>query len=128
MTPTKSKKRPAEKQKAPVEDNLLRFTFRPPVAGISARPANVEQLNHTSGSRVSSVAATVSTITKGIKESKAIKVDFRQSLAKHTLVQTGLAQENNEHALRAGVIMKNVIEMRRGLIEIHAEGCMSQER
>ena len=128
MTPTKSKKPPAEKQKAPVEDNLLRFTFRPPVAGISARPANVEQLNHTSGSRVSSVAATVSTITKGIKESKAIKVDFRQSLAKHTLVQTGLAQENNEHALWAGVIMRDVNEMRRGLIEIHAEGCMSQER
>ena len=39
-----------------------------------------------------------------------------------------MTQENNEHALRAEVIMRYLNQMPRGPIETHAEGRMSQER
>ena len=125
---TNPQARPVDKQKNPVKDNPLRFTFRtPPVAGPSTNIADSEQLDHTPGSRISANAP-YSTITKGIKEPKAIREDFRRSLAKLTQVQSRLAEENNEHALRDDAIMRDMDEMRRGLKEIQAEGRMSQER
>ena len=87
----------ADKQENPVEHNPQRFTFRtPPMAGPSARLADTERMDHTLGSRISSTTAPDSTITKDIKESKAIREDFRHSQAKLTKVQLRLAIENNE--------------------------------
>ena len=56
---------PAKKLKTPVEDFLLRFTFRSPttVAVLSIRLANTERLDHTLGSRIGSATATDLTIT-----------------------------------------------------------------
>ena len=39
-----------------------------------------------------------------------------------TQVQSRLAGENNENAMRADVILRDMDEMRKGLLEIQAEG------
>ena len=92
------------------------------MAGSSVRLADTEQMDQTPGSRISSATAPNSNTTidtlfdyQGIKESMAIREDFRQSLAKLTQVQSLHAQENNEHSLRADLIMRDIDEMRSGL-------------
>ena len=54
--------------------------------------------------------------------------DFKNSLAQLPQVQSRLARENNEHVLMADVITRDVYEMRKGLLEIQAEGHRSQGR
>ena len=86
----------------------------------------MERSDCTQESREGSAATPESTTARSIKELKAIKEDFRQSLAKLTQVQSNFARENNEHALRADDIMRDMDEMRRGLLEIQAEGRQNQ--
>ena len=62
------------------------------------------------------------------KESQAALEDFRNSLAQFSQVHSRLSRENTEHVMRADVIMRDMDEMRKGLLEIQAEGRQSQGR
>ena len=82
---------------------------------------NFERSNHTPNSRASAETAPNSTITKIQKEMQAARKDFRNSLAQLSQVHSRLARENGEHVMRADVIMRDMDEMRKGLLEIQAE-------
>ena len=69
-----------------------------------------------------------STITKIQKESQAAMEDFRNSLAQLSQVHSRLARENGEHVMRADVIMRDMDELRKDLLEIQAEGRQNQGR
>ena len=85
---------PICKHKTPRVTNPLRFMFRTPLSsGFDARFAQLDRLARTQNTSANSVAAPDSTISKSIKESKAIKEDFSQSLSKPTEVQSRLARE-----------------------------------
>ena len=43
-------------------------------------------------------------------------------------MQSRVERENNEHAMRADAMMRNMDEMRKGLLEIQAEGRQNQGR
>ena len=62
------------------------------------------------------------------KESQAVREDFRSSLVQLSQVHSRLARENGEHAMRADAIMRGMDEMRKGLMEIQAEGRQYQGR
>ena len=70
--------------------------------------------------------ASPSSITRSIQETEAIKEDFGKSLAQLKQVLAKLMQENNDHAQRAEVLMKEMDEMRKGLVEMQMEGPISQ--
>ena len=69
-----------------------------------------------------------STITKIQKESQAAREDFRNSLVEFSKVHSRLAREKGEHVLRADMTMSDMDEMRKGLLEIQAEGRQNQGR
>ena len=83
---------------------------------------------HTPTSKTSAETPPVSTVTKIGKESQAVKENFRSSLAQLSQVHSRLARENGEHAMRADAIMRDMDEMRKGLLEIQAEGRQYQGR
>ena len=127
--PAKASSRPAENLKTTVTENPLRYVFRtPPSAGPKVNYANASQASHTPSSQASADTNLDSTITKARKEAQAIREDFQSSLAQLSQVQTKLARENNEHEMRADMIMRDMDELRRGLLEIKAEGRQNQGR
>ena len=68
-------------------------------------------------------------MTRARKETQAVREDFKNSLAQLSQVHTGLAKENKrEQAMRAYAIMRDMDEMRRGVLEIQAEGRQNQGR
>ena len=69
-----------------------------------------------------------STITRGIKETETLREDFGQSVAQLKQVDAKLTQENKDHAQRAGVMVKEIDELRKGLIEIKMEGRSRQSK
>ena len=73
-----------------------------------------------------SVASSSSTITRGIKETEAINEDLGRSMAQLKQVQANLVQENGDHAQPAEVLMKEMEELRRGVIEMKMEGHINQ--
>ena len=83
---------------------------------------------HTPSSKFSAETAPDSTVTKICKESQSVREDFRTSLAQLSQVHSRLARENGEHAMRADAIMRDMDEMRNGLLEIQAEGRQYQGR
>ena len=126
---TKALSKPAQNPPTPVEDNPLRYTFRtPPTTAPSFNSSNAERLTYTPSSEASAEAATDSTVTKITKEWQAAREDFRSSLAQLSQVHSRLARENSEHVMRADVITREMDEMRKGLLEIQAEGRQNQER
>ena len=126
--PTKALSKPAENPPTPVEDNPLQYTFRtPPTTGPSFNPSNAERLTYTPSSKTSAETAPDSTVTMIVKESQAAREDFRSSwaLLKSTLT-TGAG--NSEHVIRADVIMRDMDEMRKGILETQAERLENQGR
>ena len=59
---------------------------------------------------------------------QAARLDFQSSLDQLSQVHSRLAPENGEHVMRADVIMRDMDEMRKGLLEIPAEGRQNQGR
>ena len=127
--PAKASSRPAENLKTTVTENPLRYVFRtPPSAGPKVNYANGSRASHTPSSQASADTNLDSTIFKARKEAQAIREDFQSSLAQLAQVQRKLARENNEHEMRADMIMRDMDELRRGLLEIQAEGRQNQGR
>ena len=126
---TKVPNEPIENPQVAMEENQLRYLFRtPPARNLNLDPNNYRESTCTPNSGTSAETARDSTITKARKESQAVREDFRNSLAQLSQVHSRLAQENSEHAMRADVIMRDMDEMRRGLLEIQAEGRQYQGR
>ena len=73
-----------------------------------------------------SAASPNSTITRGIRETEAIKEDFGHSMEQLKRVQVKLAQENNDHIQRAGVLEMKMEELRKDVTEIKLEGRANQ--
>ena len=112
-----------------IEDNPLRYVFNPPPPrSLSFGLANTERPTYTPSSKTSAETAPESTVTKKRKESQAVREDFRTSLAQLSQVHSRLARDNGEHAMRAGAIMRDMDEMRKGFLEIQAEGRQNQGR
>ena len=57
-----------------------------------------------------------------------MREDFRNSLAQLSQVHSRLSRENTEHVMRADVIMRDMDDMRKGPLEIQAEGRQNQGR
>ena len=91
-------------------------------------PGIVELSTHTPSSKTSAVTAPDSTVTKTCKESPAVREDFCSSLTQLSQVHSRLARENGEHVMRADKFMRDMDEMRKGLMEIQAEGRQCQGR
>ena len=107
----------------------MRYVFRtPPSRNLDLAPRRMDRLDHTPNSRTSMETAPDSTVTKVTKESQAVREEFRNSLAQLSQVHSRLSRENTEHVIRADVIMRDMDEMRKGLLEIQAEGRQSQGR
>ena len=125
--PTKASSKPIENPPTQVEENPLRYTFRtPPTTGPSFNPSNTERLPYTPSSKAKAETAPDSTVTKIRKESEAAREDFRSSLAQLAQVHSRLAREHCEHLMRAEVIMRDMDEMRKGLLEIQVEERQNQ--
>ena len=127
--PAKTSNRPAENSKTNITENPLRYVFRTPP---SVRPkinyANASRTSHTPDSQASADTNLDSTITKARKEMQTVREEFQSSLAQLAQVQTRLARENNEHEMRADMIMRDMDELRKGLLEMQAEGRQNQGR
>ena len=110
--PAKMSNRPAENSKTNITENPLRYVFRTPP---SVRPkinyANASRTSHTPDSQASADTNLDSTITKARKETQTVREDFQSSLAQLAQVQTRLARENNEHEMRADMIMRDMDEL-----------------
>ena len=103
------------------------YTFTtPPLLDLSTFRLECTATPQDSGS--GSVASSSSTITRGIKETEAINEDLGRSMAQLKQVQTELSQENSDHAQRAEVLMKEVEELRRGVLEMKTEGRINQDK
>ena len=127
--PTKTSNNRDEKPPAQVEDNQLRFLFNPPPPrNLSFGPGIAELSIHTPSSKTSAKTVPDSTVTKIRKESQAVREDFRSSLAQLSQVHSRLARENGEHAMRTDAIMRDMDEIRKGLMEIQVEGRQNQGR
>ena len=127
--PSTAPGQPNDDQPTQTEDNPLRYVFRtPPSRNLDLAPRRMDRLDHTPYSRASMETAPDSTVTKITKESQAVKEEFRNSLAQLSQVHSRLSRENTEHVIRADVIMGDMDEMRKGLLEIQAEGRQSQGR
>ena len=127
--PSTAPAQPNDNQPTQTEDNPLRYVFRtPPSRNLDLAPRRMDRLDHTPNSRASMETAPDSTVTKVTKESQAVREEFRNSLAQLSQVHSRLSRENTEHVIRADVIMRDMDEMRKGLLEIQAEGRQSQGR
>ena len=127
--PSKAPNKPSENLPTQIEDNPLRYVFRtPPSRSQNFGPGNIERSTYTPNSRTTARTAPDSTITKIRKELQAAREDFRSNLAQLTQVHSRLIRENSEHVMRADVIMRDMDEMRKGLLEIQAEGHQNQGR
>ena len=127
--PSTAPAQPNDDQPTQTEDNPLRYVFRtPPSRNLDLAPRRMDRLDHTPNSRASMETAPDSTVTKITKESQAVREEFRNSLAQLSQVHSRLSRENTEHVIRADVIMRDMDEMRKGLLEIQAEGRQSQGR
>ena len=103
------------------------YTFTtPPLLDLSTFRLECTATPQDSGS--GSVASSSSTITRGIKETEAINEDLRRSVTQLKQVQAELSQENSDHAQRAEVLMKEVEELRRGVLEMKTEGRINQDK
>ena len=115
------------KRKTRKEVKFQNYTFTtPPLLGPSTLQLERTATYQHSGS--DGAASPNSTITRGIKETEAIKEDFGRSLAQLKQVHAKLTQENSDHAQRAEALMKKMEELRRGLINIKIEGRISQDK
>ena len=103
------------------------YTFTtPPLLDLSTFRLECTATLQDSGS--GSVASSSSTITRGMKETEAINEDLGRSMAQLKQVQAELSQENSDHAQRAEVLMKEVEELRRGVLEMKTEGRINQDK
>ena len=103
------------------------YTFTtPPLLDLSTFRLECTATPQDSGS--GSVASSSSTITRGIKETEAINEDLGRSMAQLKQVQAELSQENSDHAQRAEVLMKEVEELRRGVLEMKTKGRINQDK
>ena len=73
-----------------------------------------------------SIPSLSSTVTRGINETKSIREDFGRSMAQMKQIQARTAQEKNDHVQPVEVLVKEVEELRRELIEIKMGGRISQ--
>ena len=127
--PTEALSKPVENLPTPLEENPLRYTFRtPPTTGPSFNPSNAQRLTHTPSAKASAETAPDSTVTKIRKEPQAAGEDFRSSLAQLSQVHSRMAREICEHVMRADVIMRDMDEMRKGILEIQVDGRQNQGR
>ena len=127
--PSTAPTKPNDNQPTQVEENPLRYVFRtPPSRNLDPVPRQIDTPNYTPNSRASAGTASDSTVTKITKETQAAREDFRNSLAQLSQVHSRLSREKTEHVMRADVIMRDMDEMRKDLLEIQAEGRQSQGR
>ena len=127
--PTKTSNGPVENSKTSITENPLRYVFRtPPSVTPKINYANASRTSHTPESQASADTNLDSTITKARKEMQTVREDFQSSLAQLAQVQTRLARENSEHEMRADMIMRDMDELRKGLLEMQAEGRQNQGR
>ena len=109
----------------PSGSHLQYYTFtKPPLIGPSTFQLEGTPISQYAGS--GSIATPSSTLTGGIEGTETIREDLGWSMAQLKQIQAELAQENSGHARRAEVLMKEVEELRRGLIEIMMEGHVNQ--
>ena len=109
------------------EVNLQSYTFTtPPVLGPSTFQLEGTAISQYAGS--DGRASPSSGITGGIKETEATREDSGWSMAQLKQVQAKLVQENGDHAQRAEVLMKEIDELRRGVIEMKMEGRINQDK
>ena len=115
------------KHKTRKEVNFPNYAFAtpPPLDPNALRLDRTGTFQH---SKSGSIASSSSTIARGIKETEAIKEDFRQSMAQLEQLQTKLTQENNAHTQRAEVLVMEVEELKEGMIEIQMKGRVSQSK
>ena len=127
--PAKTSNGPMENSKTNITENPLGYVFRtPPSVTPKINYANASRTSHTPDSQASADTNLDSTITKARKEMQTVREDFQSSLAQLAQVQTRLARENNEHEMRADMIMRDMDELRKGLLEMQAEGRRNQGR
>ena len=72
------------------------------------------------------VASPNSTITRGIKETEAMRKEFGHGMEQLKQVQTKLIKEKSDHVQRAEVLMMEVDELRKEVKEINMEGRVNQ--
>ena len=72
------------------------------------------------------VASPNSAITRGIKETEAIRKEFGHGMEQLKQVQTKLTKENSDHVQRAEVLMMEMDELRKEVKEIQLEGRVNQ--
>ena len=104
---------------------LQNYTFAtPPLLG-----PNTLRLECTATSQHSdagNVASPNSTITRGMKETEAIRKEFGHGMEQLKQVQTKLTKENSDHVQRAEVLMMEMDELRKEVKEIKLEGRVNQ--
>ena len=96
----------------------------PPILGPST--LRLDRTATSQHSDAGSVASPDSTITRGIKETEAIRIDFGYGMEQLKQVQTKLTQENTDHVQRAEVLMMGMEELRKEVNEIKMEGRANQ--
>ena len=127
--PSKASNNQNENPPLQIEDNLLRYVFKtPPPRSSSLVLANTERPTYTPSSKTSAETAQIPPSQRYEKKLRAVREDFRTSLAQLSQVHSRLARENGERAIGADAIMRDMDEMRKGLLEIQAEGRQNQGR
>ena len=110
VTPTGSQ---LGKEKTKIEVDPLTYTFN---KSLLLGPSTL-RLERTINSRCSrpdsDVISPSSTITRGINKTEAIREDFGQSLTQLKQEQAKLTQDNNAHAQRTEVLMKEMAELKK---------------
>ena len=113
------------KRRTRKEVTLQSYAFAtPPLLG-----PNTLRLECTATSQHSdagNVASPYSTITRGIKETEAMRKEFGHGMEQLKQVQTKLTKENSDHVQRAEVLMMEVDELRKEVKEIKMEGRVNQ--
>ena len=113
------------KRKTRKEVTLQNYTFAtPPLLG--PNKLRLECTATSQHSDAGNVASPNSTITRGIKETEAIRREFGHGMEQLKQVQTKLTKENSDHVQRAEVLMMEMDELRKEVKEIKLEGRANQ--
>ena len=109
------------------EVNIQNYTLTtPPLLGPSTFQIEGTAISQYVGS--DSRASPSSAITGVIKETEATRKDLARSMAQLKKVQAKLVQENGDHAERAEILMKEMHELRREVIEMKLEGRINRDK
>ena len=109
------------KRKTRNEVALQNYTFAtPPLLGPNTLRLECKATSQHSDACI--VASPNSTITRGIKETEAIRKEFGHGMEQLKQVQTKLTKENSDQVQRSEVLMMEMDELRKEVKEIKLEG------